>query len=197
VLRRSALSDAYPASQARGILPGVRRFLQTAVMNLIVPGTGLMMLGRAWLGLALAVWYALAAEVAIAGLLIAPAVVQRWSALTAGGFALAAWIVAQGLLVSRIRFLLDPALPRELAILRRLAQGCLVHKKWKTARSALLLALSIDDGDAETRLLWARLMTETAGGRRARTAWQAAARFDRQGRFNTEITTALQRFTRV
>lgn len=175
----------------------MRRFLLATVMNVIVPGTGLMMLGRAWLGLALAVWFALAAEVAIAGLLIAPAVVQRWSAWAGGGFALAAWGVAQGLLISRIRFLLDPALPRELVILRRLAQGCLVHGKWKTARSALLLALSIDDGDAETRLLWARLMTETSGGRRARTAWRAAARFDREHRFNAEIAAALEHFNRA
>jgi len=166
-------------------------------MNLVVPGTGLMVLGRAWLGLALAIWFALAAEVAIAGLLIAPAALQRWSALTAGGFALAAWVVAQGLLVSRIRFLLDPALPRELAILRRLAQGSLVHKKWKSARSALLLALSIDDGDAESRLLWARLVSETTGGRRARAAWQAAAKSDRNGRFRAEITAALEQLGRA
>lgn len=175
----------------------MKRFLPTVVMNLIVPGTGLMMLGRAWLGLALAVWYALAAEVAIAGQLIAPAIVQRWWVLAAGGFALAAWIVAQGLLTSRIRFLLDPALPRELAILRRLAQGSLVHKKWKSARSALLVAMSIDDGDAETRLLWARLMTETGGGRRARAAWRAAAQSDREGRFSAEIGAALDRSSRV
>ncbi|HOW70660.1 MAG TPA: hypothetical protein PKY77_08670 [Phycisphaerae bacterium] len=172
----------------------MKRFLQVTVMNLIVPGTGLMMLGRGWLGLALAVWFALAAEVAIAGLLIAPAVVERWAALAVGGFALAAWFVAQGLLISRIRFLLDPALPRELAILRRLARGCLAHGKWKAARSALLLAMSVDDGDAETRLLWARLVSETAGGRRAWAAWRAAAQYDREHRFSAEITAALERF---
>ncbi|MDM8009043.1 MAG: hypothetical protein QUV05_23125 [Phycisphaerae bacterium] len=81
------------------------RTLTAVFMNLTVAGSGLILLGRAWLGFALAVWFCLATVVAVCGRYIAP-VMMPWG-LTAGSAALAltAWVVAQGLLVSRVRCL--------------------------------------------------------------------------------------------
>jgi hypothetical protein len=79
------------------------RLIVAILMNVTVPGTGLMVLGRAWLGFAVAVWYCLAVEVAVCGKLIAP-VTTPWL-MTAGSAVLAAlaWLLGQGLVISRIR----------------------------------------------------------------------------------------------
>ncbi len=77
-------------------------------MNVVVPGTGLILLGRSWLGLAVAVWFGLGSEVAACGMLIAPATIPGAMTMTAACFAGAAWVVGQGLLAARIRFLRDP-----------------------------------------------------------------------------------------
>lgn len=81
----------------------MKRFRLAVVMNLLVPGTGLMGLGRPWLGLTLAVWFGLGVEIAVCGALIAPATVL--GRLTASGAAVAAvaWVVGQGFLFVRVR----------------------------------------------------------------------------------------------
>ena len=72
------------------------------IMNLTVPGTGLILLGRAWLGFAVAVWFGLAVEVAVCGKLIAPAT-TAWTLTAASAvLAMAAWLLGQGLLAARV-----------------------------------------------------------------------------------------------
>ena len=75
------------------------------LMNLTVPGSGLILLGRAWLGFALAVWFCLATVVAVSGKLIAPAIIPWGLTAASAALALTAWILGQGLLISRIRCL--------------------------------------------------------------------------------------------
>jgi hypothetical protein len=162
-------------------------------MNLIVSGTGLILLGRPWLGLALAVWFTLGIEAALCGGLVAPAAIPSWLTWLASASALAGWVMAQVLLVMRIRLLSDPNLPTELAVLRRLAESALARKDFRAARSALLVALSVDDSDAATRVMWARLLTATGGGWRARRAWLGAGRLDTERQFRAEIEEALDR----
>lgn len=171
----------------------VTRFLVAAVLNAVVPGPGLILLGRPWLGVALAVWFVLGAELAAFGLLIAPATLPHFASLSGAVLAAVAWLLAQALLIGRIRFLRDPNLPRELAILRRLAERGLARGDHKGARTALLIARSIDDSDLATRILWARLLSCSASPRRARRAWLAAARLDADRRFADEIRDELER----
>lgn len=166
-------------------------------MNVLVPGTGLIVLGRPWLGLALAVWFGLGAEVAACGTLIAPATIPSLISLVSAGLAGAAWILGQVLLVMRIRFLRDPNLPAELALLRQLAEEALARGDHKAARSALLLALSLSDSDLATRILWARLLAVSASRGRARRAWLGAARLDADQEFAEEIRLALARLEAV
>src|SRR5690606_17477804 len=94
---------------------------------------------------------------------------------------------------ARLRFLNHPRLPEELAILRRLAESSLEHGDLEEARSALLIALSINDCDVATRVLWARLLSASGQRGRARRAWRLAARLDEQQQFAPEIREALQR----
>jgi len=161
-------------------------------MNGLVPGTGLIALGRMWLGVALAAWFAMAGEVAVCGALIAPMSIPRWITVAAGAVAGAAWLVGQGLLGSHVRLLRDPHLPVELEALRDLAQEALVRGDLAAARSALLVALSIDDADVSARILWARLLSRTGSKAKARRAWLEAQQLDAEQVFSTEIRQALE-----
>jgi hypothetical protein len=175
----------------------MKRFVLPALMNLLVPGSGLMALGRPWLGLALAVWYAMSAEALIAAKLIAPGSLPAWTAAVGGGLAALAWIIAQGLLGERIRFLMDVHLPTELAMVRKMAEDALQRADYRAARSALRVALTMDDSDVMTRILWARLMSVRATRFRARRAWIEAARLDQRREFTTEIRAALRQLRAV
>ena len=166
-------------------------------MNVIVPGTGLIVLGRPWLGVSVAIWYGIAAEGAAWGVLIAPATMP--TSVTLGSLVLAgaAWVMGQSLLIARIRFLRDPNLADEMAILRRHAEAALARGHAKAARSTLRLALSIDDSDVPTRILWARLITETESRPRARRAWLGVARLEGAEAHTPEIRDAIRGLRRA
>lgn len=174
-------------------MPAVRRPGTAILMNLLVPGSGLIVLGRVWLGIALAAWFGLSAEVAVCGWLIAPATIPL--GITAGAAVLSAlaWLAGQGLIIARIRFLNDPNLAEDLAVLRGLAEMAVDRKDWTAARSALRVALSIDDGDLRTRVLWARFLTLRGKNARARRAWQEVRQLDREQLFAAETQETLDR----
>lgn len=174
-------------------MPPMKRFMVAGILNLLVPGTGLILLGRTWLGIALAVWFALGAQVGAFGLLIAPASVPFWISGTALALAALSWLVAQAQLTSRIRFLRDPNLPEEMDALRRLAETAISRGDLAAARSALRVALAVDDADLRIRILWARLLSLDGRTTKARRAWRLAQRLDREHAFATEIRSELQR----
>lgn len=185
------LPRASPGGQRKpvaiDIVSAVKRFAGSIVLSVLVPGSGLVALGRPWLGLLLALGFLLAMETGLVGLLIAPAVVPAaiaWVGLAAGGLI---WIVAQVLQIARIRVLTSTELPRELAILRRLARRAMDRGDHAGARAALAIAMSLDDSDPETHIQRARLLDATASPARARRAWLAAERFDSDGRHSPEI----------
>lgn len=73
------------------------------LLNILIPGTGLIMREREWLGFLLALLFGACANVAIAGRLIAPDAIPPWLTIIAmimGGFA---WILAQALLWRQCR----------------------------------------------------------------------------------------------
>jgi len=171
----------------------MKRVTLAAGMNALVPGVGLVVLGRPRVGVAVAVWFGLAAETAICGVLIAPAAVPEGASVIAACLAGAAWVVGQGLLAARVHSLRDPHLGDRLAGLRRQAEEALARGDDKAARWALLRALSIDDSALATRVLWARLLSATATPARARRAWMSVARLDTRHDFSEEIRAALGR----
>ncbi len=87
------------------IIAVMARIITAFLMNLGVPGSGLILVGRAWLGFAVAVWFCIAVEVAICGKLIAPATVPWGMTAASAGLGLVAWVLGQGLLISRVRHL--------------------------------------------------------------------------------------------
>lgn len=161
-------------------------------MNVVVPGSGLIWLGRPWLGLSLATWFALSMEAGLCGALIAPAAIPRPVTWISFGLAVLAWAVGMGVLVLRIRLLRNPNLRLELQRMREHAMRTLEAGDPRTAQSVLRIALSLDDGHLETQILWARVLTELGKRSPARRAWKGAARLDQDRRYAREIAEALE-----
>jgi hypothetical protein len=156
----------------------VRRFLTPTVLNLLVPGSGLVALGRVWTGLALTAWYVLGVELALVGWLIAPATIPNWLRWTGVGFSAATWTLGQGLLFARIRYLRSEDLPRQLAILRRLAEHAMARRDYRTAGAALSVGLSLDDTSIAIHALRARLANLTGRTRTARRLYRGVLQME-------------------
>lgn len=65
------------------------------LLNLVVPGVGLILLRREWLGASLALGFGICGHIAVAGWLIAPAAIPRWLAGLATAWAALTWITSQ------------------------------------------------------------------------------------------------------
>lgn len=163
------------------------RFVVPVLFNVAVPGTGLVAVGRPWVGSSMAGLFLLAAEVGILGLLVAPASVSRGVSIAALVAAGVVWLVGQGVLLARIRFLRSAQLPRELAILHRLAQRAMSRSDLGTAQAAIAVALSMDDADVQSHLLRARVLTLSGRRSRAQRAWLLVKRLDVHHRYAEEI----------
>src|SRR5262245_36201868 len=137
----------------------MRRILPAIVMNLLVPGTGLILLGREWLGLGLTVAFGVTGELAAMGGLLAPASLPDSITILVIALAVVTWLLAQFFLWARIRFLRDPRLPGDLAALCETAESAIRRNDPESAWHALRLALAMDCTDLHSRVLWARLLT--------------------------------------
>ncbi|MCB9852137.1 MAG: hypothetical protein H6819_03505 [Phycisphaerales bacterium] len=73
------------------------------LLNLLIPGAGLVSIRREWLGLALALLFAVGVNIWIAGQWIAPLAVPRWLSFLALGMGIADWLAAQTLFVHLAR----------------------------------------------------------------------------------------------
>ncbi len=152
------------------------RFLAAIVMNMLVPGAGLILLGRAWTGLTTAVLFAICAELALCGVLISPAGIPAWLTVAAGALAGATWLLGQWMLRDRLGVLRNPSLPRELETLRQDALRAIERGDLMEAQGLLRLALDLDPDAVETLVVWAELMTLLGRFRESRRAWRRVER---------------------
>jgi hypothetical protein len=65
------------------------------ILNLVVPGAGLILQRREWLGFSLALIFGICGNIAIAGWLIAPEAMPMWLTGLAAGLAAFSWGLAQ------------------------------------------------------------------------------------------------------
>lgn len=65
------------------------------LINFIIPGAGLILLRREWLGFCLALVFAICANFTAAGILIAPLAWPKWLVTLAGILTASAWLLAQ------------------------------------------------------------------------------------------------------
>lgn len=106
------------------------------MLNLIFPGSGLVLLKREWLGLVLALFFAACVSLFIAGQWIAPVVMPRWLVLGCLVLALLVWLFAQWLGWTR---------HRELAILHVRANELLARGQTLVGQGDLTAAVTAFD----------------------------------------------------
>lgn len=161
------------------------------VVNLVVPGAGLIVLRRAWLGFAVALLFCVLSEIGLLGWLLIPATVPRWVSVAALAGGASVWGWSQWLLVRRYRISCGVAADRELRLLGRRSDEAIAANKLSEARDLLLAALTINDEHVETNLRWAQLLTRMGHRREASKAWQRVVQLDGSPERRREATRAL------
>jgi hypothetical protein len=159
--------------------------------NLIVPGSGLIVLRREWLGLAAAVLFGVLGQIVLLGLLVVPAAIPGWMTTLSLSAAVFVWLGAQWQLLVRIRTATGPSVERELTVLRRRAAEAVTRREYAEAADILRVALTLNDEDVETNIQWAELMTLTGKLRQADRTWRRVLHLDRNGQHHRRAREAL------
>ena len=96
----------------------MRRVWFAVAINLVIPGGGLIVLRREWLGFAISILFVVLTQIAIFGLLIVPLDLPRWAVVVALAGMAGVWGLSQWLVVVRGRLVASPELESELCDLR-------------------------------------------------------------------------------
>jgi hypothetical protein len=145
-------------------------------LNLCLPGLGLIVLRREWLGLSLAVVYGICGNVALAGWLIAPAAVPAWLTLLAFVLTVLTWLAGQLLHWRQMQS--QSRCESDMRVLLHEAQCALEKGEIESARVCLESAFALDDEHVELHLLRARLFALEGDHRAARKALRRATKLD-------------------
>lgn len=161
------------------------------LLNVILPGTGLIIRRREWLGLSLAMVFSISVQVAIAGSLIAPETVPFWLVRLAAALGAVSWFLSQylcyrqGLILSRIQ--------RGLSNLVSEARAAMEGRDFVAAERAVDSGLALNDEDVELHVLKARLFAHQGNSQAARKEWRRVVKLDHDKRFLDEARNAVRR----
>ncbi len=161
------------------------------VCNAIIPGSGLIILRREWLGLAAAALFGVFGQIALLGLLLLPATIPAWLTTLSFSAAVFVWLGAQWRLAVRIRTATGPEVDRELAFLRQQAAEAVARQAYADATDILRVAMTLNDEDLEANIQWAELMTLTGKFAHAARAWRRVLQLDRTGQHRRRAREAL------
>ncbi len=162
-------------------------------LNIILPGSGLILTQREWLGFVLAVVFTAGAQVTLFGSWIAPEEVASWLTATGAGAAAAVWVTGQCLLRNSIRTRTGQARDDQLSTCFALADAAMKLGRYDEACRAIDVAITVDDENPETYARLARLSTLIGEYDRARKAWRRVEKLDRRRIFHGEMADALAR----
>ena len=159
------------------------------LLNLVIPGAGLIVRRREWLGVAVAALFGVAVIVALAGWLLAPLAIPtsiRWVAVCLGSVT---WLLAQGLLITQSRALSHRF--KGKALLLKDAQVAADARDPISARAALEGALQLDPEDVDAHAQLARLLEQEGDRHAMRVAWSRVLKLDRRAAYTDEARRAL------
>ena len=168
------------------------RSAASMALNVLVPGAGLVLVGRERWGTAFALLFCALGQVALFGTWITPASLPHAMTFAAMMGVACVWIAAQVMLAGRLSARRGPGLDEEKSALIELAGEALERGIYVNARLALESALTLDDEDVTVNVLWARLMTLTGRFDEARRAWRRVQQLDRMGESGREAGEALR-----
>jgi tetratricopeptide (TPR) repeat protein len=161
------------------------------VLNLLVPGAGLIMLRRDWLGLTISLLFAVLAQIGVAGLWLMPAVMPRGVAPGALAAAGLVWTGAQWMFLMRWREISGAGVRAELASLCARSSAAIRQRRYDEAYEILRVALTLNDEHPEVIRQWAELMTLMGRFRQARQAWHRLLQLARDEDCRRAATEAL------
>jgi hypothetical protein len=180
-----------PATDCRSDRTRAMRRRLAIICNLVVPGSGLIVLRREWFGVAVAVLFGILAEVVLLGVLIVPATIPPWVTTLCFSAALFVWLGGQWRLWVRLRSADGPALEGELALLRERAAAAASERSYARATDIVRVALTLNDEDLACNVQQAELMTLMGRFAQARRAWRRVQSLDRKGEYRQQVADAL------
>ena len=160
------------------------------LLNLILPGAGLIVRRREWLGFSLALLFGICGNLALAGWLIAPAAVP--SGLTFPAFVISGliWLIAQICLLRQAAW--EARCARDMSLLLRKACVALDSGEIEPARVCLESGFALDNENVGLHILWARLLALEGDVRSARKALVRVAKLDVRKQFQVETAQAME-----
>lgn len=148
------------------------------LINLIIPGAGLIRSRREWLGASLGLFFGACGNLAVAGAFIAPAAIPAWLTWLSASLAALAWFLSQVLLVRQRAF--QRQCDENLRDLLRETKTALDGGDVTAALANLKRAAHLDAENVEMHVLWARLYTHEGDREGARRMWQRVLKYDRR-----------------
>ncbi len=172
-------------------MPARLRF--AIILNVLLPGSGLILARRPWLGFALVMLFTVCAQVTLWGAWIIPEAISTPLFAAAAAGAALLWIAAQWLLLRQLRRIPNQTDRRsQLATCFALAEQAIVDGRFTEARGALDVALTVDDENPDTYAKLARLTAKVGCYDEARRCWGWVAELDRGGVYRREMIQALE-----
>ncbi|MCG8404959.1 MAG: hypothetical protein MI923_07165 [Phycisphaerales bacterium] len=165
--------------------------LMAWLLNVLLPGAGLILRRREWLGLSMAVLFAICGHIVIAGFLIAPETIPSWLVRLAVSLVVLAWCLSQylcyrqGLIFARTR--------RGLSNLLSEAHAAMKANDLAAAERALDSGLALDDEEVELHVLRARMFGLTGDRPAMLNEWRRVLKLDRHKRYRDEARDAMQK----
>lgn len=156
------------------------RFPLTIIINVLAPGTGLIVLRREWLGFAIALLYCVFAQIAILGYLLIPATIPRYVTAGAAVAAFSVWLWSQWLFFERRRLSTGEAVERELRILSERCTEAIKANNLPEAHDLLQMALMINDEHLALNKQCAKVMTMMGRLDDAARAWRRVLQLERE-----------------
>lgn len=159
-------------------------------LNLVLSGSGLILRRREWLGMSMAMMFAVCGHVAIAGWLIAPEAVPHWLTRFAVVLGAVTWVLSQYLFYRQGRIL--ARMKQALASLLSEAGRAMANADLASARRALDNGVVVDEENAELHAMRAQLSAMEGDDRSVQTEWRRVLELDREGRYKAAAEAALR-----
>lgn len=164
-------------------------------LNLLVPGSGLILARREWLGFILAMAFTACGQIAVMGLLIGPEDVPQRVTACAVGLAAALWVGGQYLQWRCIGPPANSSRASQLGICHGLADDAIEQNRYQDAYGALQVALTVDDEDLQAYVKLARVAATLGKFGESRKTWKIVQQLDRRRLFRREMVQALSRLS--
>lgn len=158
-------------------------------LNIFLPGTGLIIRRREWLGFAISLLFAIGGNVALAGLLIAPATIPYWLTLLAIGLCILTWVLSQVMFIRQRRLLERQA--HAVAALLQEARSYVSAGQLEDACLAVENGVAIDNENIELHLLRAGLCKRTRDERGHAESLKRLRKLDSRRNFRSEVENIL------